>query len=115
MATSQEGEMPVLLGDPSRAFNALTSGDAKDALCFVEPKSNAEIAPCLSVVMPVYNEESTVARIVRSVLEQRPVQDLIIVDDCSTDRTWQVLKELADQRMKLLRHEKNQGKGAALR
>jgi len=56
-----------------------------------------------------------VDRIVRSVLEQRPVQELIIVDDCSTDKTWQVLKGVADPRLKLFRLDKNQGKGAALR
>src|SRR5262249_54990187 len=85
------------------------------AFGFLEPKSNEEIAPCLSVVMPVYNEEPTVARIVKSVLEQRPVQELIIVDDCSTDKTWETLQGLKDLRIKLFRHETNRGKGAALR
>jgi glycosyltransferase involved in cell wall biosynthesis len=84
---------------------------------FVEAKSNAEIGPCLSVVMPVYNEEATVAPVLRNVLAQRPVQELIVVDDCSRDKTWETLQglERTDPRLKLLRHEKNQGKGAALR
>jgi len=84
---------------------------------FVEPKSNSEIAPCLSVVMPVYNEAASVAQVAQSVLEQRPVEELIIVDDHSEDRTWEVLQTLVskDSRLKLLRHEHNQGKGAALR
>lgn len=82
-----------------------------------EPMSNDEIAPCLSVVMPVYNEENTVAKVIASVLEQRPVQELIVVDDHSSDGTWQVLQglERTDNRLKILRHEVNQGKGAALR
>jgi len=84
---------------------------------YVEPRSNTDIAPCLSVVMPVYNEAPTVAQVVRKVLEQRPVQELIVVDDRSTDKTWEILQALEgnDKRLKLLRHEINQGKGAALR
>jgi glycosyltransferase involved in cell wall biosynthesis len=83
----------------------------------VDVKSNDEVAPCLSVVMPVYNEAASVAKVVLSVLEQRPVQELIVVDDYSTDKTWESLQELEgkDKRLKLLRHEKNKGKGAALR
>jgi glycosyltransferase involved in cell wall biosynthesis len=79
--------------------------------------SNDEIAPCLSVVMPVYNEEGTVASVIQKVLAQRPVQELIVVDDCSKDGTWQVLQglERVDKRLRLVRHENNQGKGAALR
>ena len=39
-----------------------------------DAKSNADIAPCLAAVMPVYNEAASVATVVRKVLEQRPVQ-----------------------------------------
>ena len=79
--------------------------------------SNAEIEPCLSVVMPVYNEERTVGRIIEAVLAQRPVQELVIVEDCSRDDTWAALQEWPrrDPRVRLFRHEHNQGKGAALR
>ena len=82
-----------------------------------EIKSNADIEPCLTAVMPVYNEAATVAEVVRIVLAQRPVQQLVIVDDCSSDDTWQQLQPLAqnEPRIKLVRHEVNQGKGAALR
>ena len=82
-----------------------------------EPMSNDEIAPCLSVVMPVYNEAATVDQVIRTVLAQRPVQELIIVDDCSKDGTWEVLQKMEREtkRIRLIRHEKNQGKGAALR
>jgi glycosyltransferase involved in cell wall biosynthesis len=82
-----------------------------------EPMSNDEIAPCLSVVMPVYNEAATVDQVIRTVLAQRPVQELIIVDDCSKDGTWDVLQKMEREtkRIRLIRHEKNQGKGAALR
>jgi glycosyltransferase involved in cell wall biosynthesis len=82
-----------------------------------EIKSNADIVPCLSVVMPVYNEATTVGDVVKKVLAQRPVQQLVIVDDCSTDGSREKLQLLAqsEPRIKLVRHEFNQGKGAALR
>ena len=82
-----------------------------------EIKSNADIEPCLSVVMPVYNEAATVAEVIKVVLAQRPVQQLVIVDDASTDGTWDKLQSATagDARVTLARHEQNQGKGAALR
>jgi len=72
---------------------------------------------CLSVIMPVYNEAATVAEIVRRVLQQAPVQELIIVDDCSSDTTLEVLRRLAagEDRIRLFNHDVNRGKGAALR
>jgi glycosyltransferase involved in cell wall biosynthesis len=68
-------------------------------------------------VVPVYNEQETVAQVIQSVLAQPLVQELIIVDDGSTDGTWGLLQPLAAgrPRIKLLRHERNLGKGAALR
>ena len=82
-----------------------------------EIKSNADIEPCLSVVMPVYNEAATVAEVIKVVLAQRPVQQLVVVDDASTDGTWEQLRTVTngEARVTLVRHEKNQGKGAALR
>jgi len=80
-------------------------------------KSNNDIEPCLTAVMPVYNEAATVAEVIKVVLAQRPVQQLVIVDDASKDGTWNILQPLAqnEPRIKLIRHEVNQGKGAALR
>jgi glycosyltransferase involved in cell wall biosynthesis len=79
--------------------------------------SNDNIAPCLTAVIPVYNESGTVAEVVRAVLAQPPVQQLVIVDDGSRDGAWEQLQALAesDPRIKLVRHAVNQGKGAALR
>lgn len=80
------------------------------------PKYNEEISPCLSVVMPAFNEAASIVEVVRLVLAQRPVQEVIVVDDCSQDNTWVLLQEFAGEgRVKLLRHQSNQGKGAALR
>ncbi len=83
---------------------------------FKEAESNAELAPCLSVVMPAYNEAETIDVIVPLVLAQRPVQEFIIVDDGSRDGTWEKLQTWAarDPRIELARHEKNKGKGAAI-
>ena len=80
-------------------------------------RSNADLEPCASVVMPVFNEEATVHEIITLVLAQHPVQELIIVDDCSRDNTWPVLQKIAatDSRIRLFQHDVNLGKGAALR
>jgi glycosyltransferase involved in cell wall biosynthesis len=80
-------------------------------------RSNAEIEPCLSVVVPVFNEEATIVQVLTQVLAQRPVQEVVVVDDASRDRTWNAIQGMAgrDSRLKLFRHEENQGKGAALR
>jgi glycosyltransferase involved in cell wall biosynthesis len=71
----------------------------------------------LSIVMPVFNEYTTIAKIVRKVLEVDLEKELIIVDDKSGDGSWEILVKLAREHreIKLIRHERNQGKGAALR
>ena len=71
----------------------------------------------LSVMMPAYNEERTLELILKHVLEQPEVGEVIAVDDGSTDRTWDILQAWAsrDSRVRAFRQEANQGKGAALR
>src|SRR5262249_13807698 len=59
-----------------------------------EAISNDEIAPCLSVVMPVFNEEASVLNTLKMVLAQRPVLEVIVVDDASQDASWKLLREL---------------------
>ena len=74
-------------------------------------------SPCLSVIMPVYNEASTVEEVIRKVLQQPQVEELITVDDASREGTGEVLRNLAKElpKMKVFEHDVNQGKGAALR
>ncbi len=80
-------------------------------------RSNADVPPCLTVVVPVYNESATIAEVLGQVLAQSPVQEVVVVDDASRDTTWAVLQTIArrDLRVKLFQHAQNQGKGAALR
>jgi glycosyltransferase involved in cell wall biosynthesis len=72
--------------------------------------------PLLSVVMPAYNEKDTIEEIVARVLAVPVRKELIVVDDCSTDGTREILVGLQRKLgFRLLLHERNQGKGAALR
>ena len=65
--------------------------------------------------MPCYNEEATLKTIVKAVLDSPLVGELIIVNDCSTDGSRRELDALTDTRVRVIHHEQNQGKGAALR
>lgn len=71
----------------------------------------------LSIVIPCYNEEKTIRTIVDAVRASRyGSKEIIVVDDCSRDNTRAILKnEIAPLVDKILYHEVNQGKGAALR
>lgn len=67
-------------------------------------------------MMPVYNEKETVLKIIDKVLAVGMLKELIAVDDCSTDGTRELLKNTnLDPRVRVIYHEKNAGKGAALR
>jgi len=77
----------------------------------------------LSIIMPVYNEMTTIAEIIHRVGETLVglSKELVIVDDCSTDGTREYLQSLAEGEtrdgltVKVIFHETNQGKGAAIR
>jgi glycosyltransferase involved in cell wall biosynthesis len=72
--------------------------------------------PLLSVVMPVYNECGTLAEMVERVLAVPMRKELIAVDDASTDGSREILERLAAEKgFKVLRQERNGGKGAAVR
>jgi glycosyltransferase involved in cell wall biosynthesis len=72
---------------------------------------------CLSVVVPVYNEEVTLAAIVGKLLELPQLLEIVIVDDCSTDRTAEILMRLSAQhnQIQAVRHDRNRGKTEALK
>ena len=69
----------------------------------------------LSVVMPCYNEAGTIRLVVKRVLDSPWTGELVVVDDGSTDGTRETLAELDDPRVRVLLHDRNRGKGAALR
>lgn len=71
----------------------------------------------LSVLMPAYNEQATLAAAVKRVLDvEYPCEmELVVVDDGSADRTAEVLARLHDPRLVAHRHDRNHGKGAAIR
>lgn len=71
----------------------------------------------VTVVIPVYNEEQYIERIIERVQRVAVEKDLIVVNDCSTDATGARLEEIKQRyaNMAVYHHEVNQGKGAALR
>jgi len=70
----------------------------------------------LSVVIPVYNEEATLEQLVERVQDVPYEKELVLVDDCSRDRSAEILAQLAERydNVRCFRHEVNRGKGAAL-
>src|SRR6266849_2786308 len=104
-------------------------------MCALRRHPSALDDPKLSIVIPVYNEKATVEEILRRVLETPSRKEVIVVDDCSTDGTRQILENMARRRangeaaapahdggdavelgdVRFLFQTPNQGKGAALR
>jgi len=76
-----------------------------------------EYPACLSVVVPVYNEASTLEEVVNKLLSVPCLLEVIVVDDCSTDGTDEVARRLAEthSQVRVVRHQRNSGKTAALK
>lgn len=72
---------------------------------------------CLSVVIPAYNEEATIARVVENVLRLEALAEIVVVNDCSKDRTADIVRAIAtrDARVRLVEHKVNGGKTEALK
>jgi glycosyltransferase involved in cell wall biosynthesis len=69
----------------------------------------------LSVVVPAFNEEATIVEILVRVRANDRVREIVVVDDHSSDRTYDLVSRLDWPELTLIRHEVNQGKGAAIR
>ena len=73
----------------------------------------------LSIIVPVYNEKQTVTEILRRIEKTPYDKEIVVIDDCSTDGTREILQEIDTSRqipsVRVMYHAVNQGKGAALR
>ena len=81
-----------------------------------EPESQT-VKPLLSVVVPAYNEERTLAGVVNKLLLLPGLSEIVIVDDASSDETYEIATGLAQEyeQVRVLRQPQNRGKTAALR
>ena len=128
MATAQPmWEQDVL---PARLLHDATVEGLHDTIALQAPtgprdieRARRQLGPAvnpfalkLSILMPVYNEEANVARAISEVLnvDYPCAMELIVVDDGSTDGTYNRLSMVDDDRVTVYRHEAKQGKGAAL-
>ena len=106
------------LEDARQCERCRDAGTGVDAVRRVIDRSEAIV---LSVVMPVYNEVAGVERAidhaVRHILDEVPGSELVVVDDCSTDGSGEIIQRLAaaDRRIRLLRNEENRGHGPSIR
>ncbi|HLY32526.1 MAG TPA: glycosyltransferase family 2 protein [Ktedonobacterales bacterium] len=82
---------------------------------FSTPQTPRQIL-AISVLIPVYNERKSLLEVVRRVFEQPFPKEIIIVDDCSTDGTRELLQQIVwPENVRIFYHEKNKGKGAGIR
>ena len=85
--------------------------------------NKSRLYPSLTVVIPVFNEEHTIGTILKTVANSELVNEIVIIDDCSTDNSKQVIKktigtiskEKTNLKFQFSDNEKNKGKGASLR
>ncbi len=66
----------------------------------------------ISCILPSYNEESTIKKVIETIKKVKTIDEIIVVDDGSTDNTYVNAKQLG---VEVIRHEKNKGKGAAIK
>ncbi|TKJ24104.1 MAG: hypothetical protein CEE43_00035 [Promethearchaeota archaeon Loki_b32] len=87
-------------------------GYLSESLSIIKNSYNVE-NPLISVVIPLYNEEFSIKDVIDRIPNHR-LLEIIIVDDGSTDKGVKKVKEIKDMDIKIIKHEKNQGYGAAL-
>lgn len=81
----------------------------------LQKKSHYNISMQITVIIPAFNEKNTIQEIVRRVQAMKMVEEIVIVDDGSTDGTRQVLSGMDGQdHVQVHYHERNQGKGSAI-
>jgi glycosyltransferase involved in cell wall biosynthesis len=67
----------------------------------------------LSVIVPAYNEESTIQKVLAKILKE-DIFEIIVIDDGSTDQTVNLIQKIKSPKIKIIKHAKNSGKGAAI-
>ena len=72
----------------------------------------SKLRPLVTVIIPAYNEKRTIREVVKTVKKVKEVDEIVVVDDGSTDGTS---KEIRDLGIKIIRHKRNMGKGAAMK
>ena len=82
--------------------------------CLTPSAASTASAVTLSVLVPAYNEERFIAQILEKVLAEPTSKEIVVVDDGSKDRTAAIMETFADRGVRLIRHEHNSGKGAAV-
>jgi glycosyltransferase involved in cell wall biosynthesis len=96
--------------------NTVSLSSAMRRMTLLETRESWPADLFLSIVIPVYNERNTLGEILRRVRAVPIPKEIIVVDDGSTDGTRDVLKSLEGELdLRILYHEKNRGKGAALK
>lgn len=112
----QPGQQRAAASAPAQYAGKSAISATEDAL---SPHSSARLrarALGLSVIIPVFNERDTIVSIIIRVMEQPVVTEVVVVNDGSTDGTTEVLEGMRwPKPVRLLRHNVNQGKGAAIR
>jgi dolichol-phosphate mannosyltransferase len=92
-------------------------GAASERVAATPPAEGGRSAALsLSVIVPAYNEGATIRAVLDALRAVPVVTQVVVVDDCSTDDTGEILRAMAaaDPSLTLVRHERNQGKGASI-
>ena len=72
--------------------------------------NNVIESPLISVLLSVYNDDKNIKESIDSILSQSYKNiELLVIDDCSTDKTYEILNEIKDQRIKIFRNKENRG------
>lgn len=116
-AISDIREIPQVLEELSRVERLVNEFFAEPEDYQIEsPKCELPVDFKMTVIIPVYNEEATISRVVGRILEIPVNKEVIIVDDCSTDSTRDILNRINDHPdVQVHLKQENAGKGAALR
>ena len=73
------------------------------------------LKPKLTVIIPVFNEKKTIEILLKKIFKIKISKQIIVVDDCSSDGTRNILKKYQNKIDKIIFHKKNLGKGSAIR